>query len=87
MQNLTGQLPLDLMNTLQNLTGWKNLLLLGISEGVHEEIFAYWLKLHCQQKNWSCRAIDEEVAKNFGICQRTVRNIRLKFAQDFPTTS
>jgi hypothetical protein len=86
MQDLTSQLPAKWLTAIQKLTGWKNFLLLGISEDAHEEIFAFWVKLRHRNPSWSCRAIDEEVGKTFGICQRTVRNIRLKFAQVCPTT-
>lgn len=86
MQNLTGRIPSDLMNNLQALTGWKNLLLLGISEDVHEEIFAYWVHLRCRNPSWNYRAIDEEVGQKFGISSRTVQRIKRKMSQVVATT-
>jgi hypothetical protein len=86
MQDLTSRLPANLIVDIQKLTGWKKVLIMGLSEGVHDKIFSDWLKLRNREKQWCCRAIDSEVAHKFGISDRMVRKIRKKSSQKFPTT-
>lgn len=86
MQNLTSQLPETLLSNIQTLTGWKKVLVLGIAEDAYEEIFFFWLKIRALHQNWSHQAINEEVARRFGISSRTVQRIKRKMSQIVATT-